>query len=424
MRRWNQTFSVAMVLILAVLCMAGCGKKKEENKVADEITQSVQEAAELANDESGETEETQEEIIEEPVDTRTPVQKFWGGDWYGIMWFTYGSGNYEVYANQYWDAMATIDVDESGDAEIVMWYEAQDRDTPVADVKMTISEDSGSGEMGAAISESGWAFVNSDTGNGDIDHAEWIIDPMTDPVSAKYGNDMIHIEGEFIDGSGSYYYHFFFRKWGTLWEDVAEDPEMLLPGLYYDWYKPLVEDGYAMPENIGDEGSVKMSDLDSNAQANAPSSNSDTDSSAKEETSSAPKGGSTYDGSRMVLLDNEYCTVTVNGTGCNPYNDSWIGYMFELTNKSDFSIYFASYAEMDTNEQTLSSLGKGDTCYYNGELCKTHFGNTIKAGASMDNACLAIDGVTDVSQLGNVQGYIAVVNNETGEVLYNIPYSF
>lgn len=38
----------------------------------------------------------------------------------------------------------------------------------------------------------------------------------------------------------------------------------------------------------------------------------------------------------------------------------------------------------------------------------------------MSDACLAIDGVTDTSQLGNVSGYISASNNDTGEVLNNV----
>lgn len=404
---------------LAVLSFSaiGCGKSNQ-NESSDISAEEVNDNLEAVEEDSEEARQ-EVEAAQEVVDTRTPLQKYWEGDWYGIFWITGGTGDYATYANQYWDAMGTIDLDEDGNADMVLWYEAQDRDHPVAEVKLTISEDSGSGEMGAAISESGYMFANSDTGNGDISHAEWIIDPMTDQISTKYGNDMIHIEGDYLDGTGEIYYHFFLRKWGTLWEDVVNDPTMLYPGLYQDWYKPLVEAGYAMPQNIGDEGSVMMAD----AAAAVNTKSEDTNTEARTETDSGVVESS-YNGEEIVLLDDEYCKIVVMGTGCNPYNDSWIGYVVELTNKTDFTIYFTSYAEPNQEEQTLESWGTGNTCYYKGEKCKTHFGENIKAGATMENACLAIDGVTDVSQLGNVKGYISVSNNETGEILSNVPYSF
>lgn len=422
MKKWNRAVALILLLSLVLLSLGGCGKKEKDK--SDETEQTVNQEAlnELVQalaDQASEGNEPEEPA--EPVDNRTPVQKFWGGDWYGIMWITGANGGYSSYDNQYWDAMATLDVDESGNGFIRLWYESLSRDNPVAEVNLTISEASGSGEMGAAISESGWMFANSDTGNGDVKHADWIIDPMTDPISSKYGNDMIHIEGDYLDGSGEIYYHFFLRKWGTLWDDVAQDPEMLIPGLYDEWYKPLVQQGYAMPDNFNDPGTVLMADAQA-GDLSAPAGD-DSDSAGDAGSAALPTGGSTYDGSELVLLDDQYCKVVIKGYGCNPYNESWIGYMVELTNKADFNINFSSYANPDTNEQTLDSLGTRNTCYFNGQECKTHFDNTINAGATMDNACLAIDGVTDISQLGNVTGYISVVNNETGEVLNNIPYS-
>lgn len=84
---------------------------------------------------------------------------------------------------------------------------------------------------------------------------------------------------------------------------------------------------------------------------------------------------------------------------------------------------FYSYAEPNSNEQTWDSIGTGNTCYYKGVICDTHFENVVNAGKTMDDTCLVIDGITDVSQLGEVEGYISITNNETGEVLNNYPYA-
>lgn len=110
---------------------------------------------------------------------------------------------------------------------------------------------------------------------------------------------MIHFYGEYEEGDGSLYYHYFLRKWGTYWDDVAADDTELVPRGYEIWYKPLIE-----------------------------------------------------------------------------------------------------------------------------AVTPTHMGYTVKAGKTMSDACMAIDGVTDVSELGDVHGYISVSNNDTGEVILNIPYSF
>lgn len=163
--------------------------------------------------------------------------------------------------------------------------------------------------------------------------------------------------------------------------------EIYAPGFYEEWYKPLVEEGYAMPENILDPGKVKMSD-----KAQGKKASGDSDSGSGDATPNR-----TYTGGDLVLADDEYCKIVIKGMG--------------------------TYAEPNSNEQTLDSLGSGNTCYYKGIINDTHFENVIYAGKTMDDACLVIDGVTDVSQLGDVKGYISISNNETGEVLENIPYN-
>lgn len=409
MKKIKSLVAIVTLTAMFAVTLAGCGKKEPD---ASQDTQDEQVTEEGTGEQTDDTTDAVEAAAEEPVDTRTPIQKFWDGDWYGIMWVTAANGNYEAFNNSYWDAMAVLDVDESGNADMVLWYEGMSKEKPVSEVKLQISEEYGSGEMGAALSQSGWIFANSDTGNGDVKQGDWIIDPITDEFSNKYRNNMIHIEGEYKDGSGAIHYHFFLRQWGELWDDVAQDPDMLIPPHYDEWYVGLVQDGYAMPVNIGEPGTVKMGEETATASAGTDSSNV------------APSNGAAYDGSELVLVDDEYCKIVFNGMGAYTYNAEWIGYLCEITNKKDYDINFSSYADPEPEVQTFDSIGTRSKCYYNGEKCKVHFDNSVNAGATMTDCCLVIDGVTDVSQLGNVNGYISVVNNETGEILESIPYSF
>ena len=402
---------------LLVLSIVGCGKKNPDNNAQpSESTEPA--SSEVIPESTTETPKEEAEVVIE--DTTNPIQDFWAGDWFGYMWIDSADGGLAEWENCYWDAMATIDVDENGNADMLFWYESLSREKPAGHVQLTISEASGSGEMGAAISESGWIFVDSDTGNGDIKHADWIIDPMTDVTSSKFGNDMIHFYGEYVEGNGSLSYHYYLRKWGAYWDDVAADEEELIPRGYEIWYKPLIEDGFAMPNNIGDAGSVKMDGSSSEAITTTES----TEAQAPSDASSDIQVSGGYDGGELVLVDDEYCKITVTGTGTNANNEAWIGYVMEIVNKTEDSLYFTSYAEPDLNGQKLSDLGKGNTCFFGGTVTKTHMGYTLKGGKTMSDACLAIDGVTDTSQLSNVQGYISVSNNDTGEVLNNVPYSF
>ena len=418
MKKTKRVLCLILAMVM-VISLTGCGQEepKKDSSVEGSLDGMVDSVKNKTEESTPDTpspdpaadQETDQETTQakEPVvvDSRTPAQKFWGGDWYGILWITKSSGNYEQFNNVFWDAMSIWDVDEAGNADTVFWYKGMSRDNPVAEVQITISGD-------IATSESGWMFANSDTGNGDVKQGDWVIDLTTDEYSTQYGNGLIHISGYFRDGSGDMYYHFFLRKWGALWDDVVsdEDSEIHAPGFYQDWYKPLVDEGYAMPENILEPGTVKMNDL---AAQGAKS-----DKASDNETPTRK-----YEGGELVLADDEYCKIVITGMGPYEYNDSWVGYQISITNKADFSMGFYSYAEPNSNEQTWDSIGTGNTCYYKGVICDTHFENVVNAGKTMDDTCLVIDGITDVSQLGEVEGYISITNNETGEVLNNYPYA-
>ena len=95
----------------------------------------------------------------------------------------------------------------------------------------------GTGEFGTLMSEDGW-FTDIT-----LEHADWIVDPGL----AVYP-DMVHIDGYYENGDDEFTYDIYLRPWGSYWDDVAEDQ---LPGLYDDWYLPLIEAGEPMPDSIG-----------------------------------------------------------------------------------------------------------------------------------------------------------------------------
>lgn len=94
--------TLCLVLALAmVFSMAGCGEaKKDDSKIEKSLSGKLDKLNDKLEKETEgpEIAEPTEipapaEVEEEIVDTKTPIQKFWGGDWYGIMWITNSSGN-------------------------------------------------------------------------------------------------------------------------------------------------------------------------------------------------------------------------------------------------------------------------------------------------------------------------------------------
>ena len=164
------------------------------------------------------------------------LRDWWNGDWYGWWVMTSCYGYYEDMEGEWWDVCGTIDIGEDGTGTVILWDEDYTESEPMAAAAVSLSE-LGTGEFGTLMSEDGW-FTDIT-----LEHADWIVDPGL----AVYP-DMVHIDGYYENGDDEFTYDIYLRPWGSYWDDVAEDQ---LPGLYDDWYLPLIEAGEPMPDSIG-----------------------------------------------------------------------------------------------------------------------------------------------------------------------------
>ena len=185
-----------------------------------------------------------------PAEEQTAVTGFemWEGDWYGwwIVWDAYGS--YTTYIDNFWEAFATIDVD--GDfGTVTLWDNTCSKSDPIA-VCDVVFDSYGATDWGTMISLEG-TFLD-----GTILGEEWYVDPGDSKMS-QFEN-MLVIEGVYQDpanSADSFEYVIFLRPWGQEWDDVAAAGENtdyyddMMPGFYYDWYLPLLEMGYEMPDS-------------------------------------------------------------------------------------------------------------------------------------------------------------------------------
>ena len=171
--------------------------------------------------------------------------EWWEGDWYGWWIISDGDGYYADLIGDYWDAAATIEISgESG--TLTLWDQDTSKDSPLGIVTFDLTD--GFGDYGAIVSTGG-SF------NGvDIGYYEWLVD--SDGDAAYVFENMICIEGSCLDSDGEYFdYYFFLRPWGTQWEDVQNGDtstcpyEDMMPGLYWDWYLPLIESGVTAVPN-------------------------------------------------------------------------------------------------------------------------------------------------------------------------------
>ena len=170
-----------------------------------------------------------------PKEDLTPNDlDYWEGDYYG--WWVIdnvNAGDAEVGA--WWDACMTLDIFSTGGGFITIWDEDYGKDDPIATVEVSVSVTDG---VARIVSESG-QFMGMD-----VEHADWLF--YSDSTDYK---DTLGFFANYADADLDVDYYFFLRQWGTVWDDVEEND---LPGYYYDWYLPLIEDGEVVaPRTIG-----------------------------------------------------------------------------------------------------------------------------------------------------------------------------
>ena len=160
---------------------------------------------------------------------------YWEGDYYG--WWVYDNvlmGNPEA-QGAWWDCCMTLELNEDGTGYLVIWDEDYGKDLPIAEVEVSASVYDG---VARFVSESGH-FMGFE-----VNHADWLF--YSDATGYA---DTLSFFAPYEDPEIKVDCYFFMRKWGILWDDVEEAD---MPGYYYSWYLPLIEDGvtYA-PDTIG-----------------------------------------------------------------------------------------------------------------------------------------------------------------------------
>lgn len=153
------------------------------------------------------------------------------GDWYG--WWAISEvyeGDTEMVGN-WWDACASLYMNWDGTAEMILWDEDTTWSEPLATVTLEVTvQDNG---------VVGFVSTGGDFMGNPVEYGEWIF----------YSNDTEYINtlgffGEYQEEGLSMEFYFFLRPWGTLWDDIAQIDSNDMPYYYYDWYLPLLEEGW------------------------------------------------------------------------------------------------------------------------------------------------------------------------------------
>lgn len=339
MRKRMITLALSSVLTTA-LFLAGCGDDKTPEAapadVATEVEDTEAEIEAMLDDiieNAGETSiaeevpEPEEEEEEECADRRTDLQKYWNGDWYGFMIIHNATGSYEPNKGNGYDCFSRIMIDEEGNGDMVLWYGydgASSADNPSGDIKINVSEEAGFGPNGAAISTGGWLMA--DTPEGAVEEMDFLIDPDDNDFS-----DSLYFEFEYEDKGGTMTILYGLRPWGNRWVEEEEKTLTNTMHAFTQWYLPLIDGGWAMPDAYGLEGTKTMEEREQeliDAAAGQPipkkedsgSSSDDADTSStdssdsSDDSSGSSAGGDSIDIGNATITGQPYTwgNITVN----------------------------------------------------------------------------------------------------------------
>lgn len=335
----------------------------------------------------------------------SPEDKKWSGTWYGYISFDDCTGAFESQNECFYPVYMVVEftVEDGG------IFTVYDEDEKFAEADFLIINDAITAVEGTAFDQT--MNVNNYTF-----------------LSSRTEENLIVMYDTIYGDAGTLDYTIHLKPWGVRWDesegliyyddiiapyhnalDANEDPK-------FGWVNPVYSANGS--GNAGSSPSLPGG-MNKNGGDNG-------DESADGSTASAGMSvdPNAVEANNYVIVDNDMFKVVATGKGVFEYNEEWIGYTLHLENKTDYSLgFYSTCEEYALDEEDIFKI-KVDTCYYNGVLTDTHFKKVLNAGASDDKSVLAIDGVTDVSQVENVKGYIKVWNNESEEVYGYYPYSF
>lgn len=193
---------------------------------------------------------------EAPRQDYSQVMDYWAGDWYGWWILQEGTGCWESFTSNFWDACARIRVNEDGSGYVEIWDEDNEEDEYFC--AGTVTFDTAQAPQGLMTSKRGVFW------NMDIDQGAWTVYPEMG-MGVENG---ICISGKYIDPESpedTFEYEIYLRPWGTLWDDLkdTDNPSCpyddMMPAYYDSWYLPLIKSGVTQAPNSFEKGQSSLS---------------------------------------------------------------------------------------------------------------------------------------------------------------------
>lgn len=203
-----------IVLLLLTVCLCACGRSAPADKTVIVLRKTAVPTA---------------EPMPVPPESTAPSPISGTSDWYGWWRMDHCSGDWAHMYGYYWDCCAEI-TDQGESLHLLLWDEDLSKDQFLAAAQL----DKQNGTL---------RCVTGDFLERELKADDWLVTSSNDECGP-----LLHIEGNYeAVGKGGFRYEIFLRPWGSLWPGSEEEK----PYYYESWYRPLIEIGASMPDQIG-----------------------------------------------------------------------------------------------------------------------------------------------------------------------------
>ena len=215
------------------------------------------------------------------------LQRQWTGTWYGCMYVSEATGEFETVPCDFYNAYMVVDVDAEGKGTFAVYLDGSETAFALANCEAT---------------ETGLNAVDGNVAGMDMYAYNWMFLPMPDYPDQYVMGDEIQTD------NGTFSYSLFMKPWGASWQKEIDSDFAIVPPAI-DRYNEAVANGELPPYGFAPVGYADVAEPEAGGEG------ASTDGQAEPQEAASDYGQSEADADGIVSLD----TLIATGKYCDEH---------------------------------------------------------------------------------------------------------
>lgn len=215
------------------------------------------------------------------------LQRQWTGTWYGCMYVSEATGEFETVPCDFYNAYMVVDVDAEGKGTFAVYLDGSETAFALANCEAT---------------EAGLNAVDGNVAGMDMYAYNWMFLPMPDYPDQYVMGDEIQTD------NGTFSYSLFMKPWGASWQKEIDSDFAIVPPAI-DRYNEAVANGELPPYGFAPVGYADAAEPEAGGEG------ASTDGQAEPQEAASDYGQSEADADGIVSLD----TLIATGKYCDEH---------------------------------------------------------------------------------------------------------